>query len=608
MIKIIDKKGPFINDSNSTFKIMRNLFIALVPIILFSCYKNGFLPYQNGDTGVTGLFYPLIFIMLPALTGFITEFLYSWLILKKKGKSLIFHVKSSFSIFPGLFLGLILPMNTPLTIVIMGSLFATIVGKLVYGGFGHNIFNPALVGRLFVITTYAITITSNGGYLNPSELDAVTTATPLSNVVEGIGTYETLVKPYGSLMNFFIGTIPGAMGETSVILCLIGFIYLLFKRVLKWEIPVIYVATVFVMTYMIGLINGVGIWYPLFQILSGGLLFGAIFMATDPVTSPVTKMGRIIYAFMLGILTVTFRYLTPYPEGVLTSILTMNMLVFILDKIGLKAKQNKKYIFIPLIIIGVLLLSITTYIATSFDKPKSDFTIISKEKINNNTTYIVTAQGYSGSIKAKVVVTEDKVLSFEVLEQSDDFYQAVENNDYINVLVKNQYNLDTLDTVAGATFTSSALKKILISVIDDYTDGAGFTKVDTPIVKPKDFEIVSKKEVDGNFVYTVKKKSFGGYLQLEVTVSKEEILDITVLEQKDSYFDKIIEADYINTLLENQNNLENLDTVTGATVSSTSLKDAITKVLEDAKNNLDPIDNQDDESNNDIDSGEKSEE
>lgn len=578
MNKVVTKKGPFIKDNNSTFKIMRNLFIALLPIILFSFYKNGYLPYKNKDVGISGLFYPLVFIILPALNGFIIELFWSKFILKRDGIEVLNTVKSSFSIFPGLFLGLILPMNTPLLIVILGSFFATVIGKLIYGGFGNNIFNPALVGRLFIISTYALTIVNNGGYLNASELDAITKATPLSNIVSGIGSYETLVKPYGSLMNFFIGTIPGSMGETSALLCLIGLIYLLFTKVIKWIIPFTYIITVFIITYFIGTINGVGIWYPLFQILSGGLMFGAIFMATDPVTSPVTKIGQTLYGLLLGLLTVIFRYLTPFPEGVLTSILTMNMLVLILDKIGFKARFKKKYIFIPLTIVIILIATISLYIGTTFSKPKSDFNIISKTKKNNITTYIVTNKGYSSDIKAKIELKDNKILKYEIIYQNDSFYKTIEDNDYINKLIKNQNAINEMDTVSGATVTSTALKKILLNVIYDYTNGKGFIKED--IIKEPEFQIIDKDIINNKTLYTVSQKSFSGKIKLMVTVIEKKITEIQVLETNDSYFEKIKDSNYITDLVINQNNLKDLDTIAGATISSNSLKKAINGLLD----------------------------
>ena len=242
--------GPFIKDNNTTKKMMNHLLIALTPIILFAFIKNGLLPYKKGYTNLFGMFYPIIFILIHTISTFLFEIIFG-LITKKKIKDLI---KNSYSIFPGLFLGLILPLNTPITIVILGALVSSIIGKMLFGGFGKNIFNPALVGRLFIIAIFASTIMSKGGYLNPYEIDTITTSTPLTNasIVEGIGTYETLVKPYGRLLNMFIGNIPGALGETSALLCLLAFVYLTYFKVIKWRIPATYILTVFAITYVIG--------------------------------------------------------------------------------------------------------------------------------------------------------------------------------------------------------------------------------------------------------------------------------------------------------------------------------------------------------------------
>lgn len=583
-MNVISKKGTYIKDNNSTFKIMRNLFIALLPIIIFSFYKNGYLPYSDNKTGVTGLFYPLMFIAIPALTSFLIELIWGKLILKKNTTDLIMYMKSSFSIFPGLFLGLILPINTPILIVILGSIFATIVGKLLFGGFGNNIFNPALLGALFVTSTFSLIITNHGGYLNPSEIDAVTSATPLSHVVDGIGTYATLVKPYGSLLNFFIGTIPGSVGETSALLCLLGFIYLTIKKVIKPIIPLTYILTVFIITFGIGLVNNLGIWYPLFQILSGGLMFGAIFMATDPVTSPTTKVGQWIFGTLLGILTVVFRYLTPFPEGVLTSILTMNMFVVLLDRVGFKARFNKKYITIPFIIILCISFALSFLIGRSYIKEETKtFNIISKETANDITTYVVTSKGYSSTIKAEIKLTINKVISYTILEENDSFYSKVKNSNFTDKLLNNQNALSTVDTVSGATITSSAIKKLLIDVVNDYTSNKGFTnetKTETTNENTDtDFSIISTDKSEDSIIYTISKESFMGPIKLAVTTKDKAITNIEVLEVKDSYFSKIYKNDYLNKLINNQDDLANLDTVSGATISSTSLKEAITKLI-----------------------------
>lgn len=457
--------GPFIKSEKNTNDIMKHLLIALTPIVLFAYIKNGLMPFVKGYTNLLGLFYPLIFILIATSSTFIFETIYKLLFEHKKLKEAI---QNSYSIFPGLFLGLILPLNTPIIILIIAAFISSIIAKMLFGGFGNNIFNPALIGRLFVISAYALVITKNGGYLNSYEIDTITSGTPLTNanLIEGIGTYETLVKPYGSLLNFFVGTIPGAVGETSAFLCLIGLAYLTYFKAVKWKIPVTYILTVFAMTYVIGGMNNQGIWYPLFQIFSGGLMFGAVFMATDPVTSPVTPIGQILYGMFLGILTVTFRFLTPFPEGVLTSILTMNMFVVILDKIGSIARFNFKITIIPFLVAWILILGLSIGISLNAKQEKKDtnFNIIEKTIDGNKATYIVTQKGYSSIIKAKITIENKKVLEINILEQNDSFYQKVEDENFINNLKQNPET----DTVTGATITSTAIKTMLKNTLNDY--------------------------------------------------------------------------------------------------------------------------------------------
>lgn len=445
--------GPFIKSNNKTDKIMKNLIIALIPIILFNEYKNGYLPYIKNKTDLLGLFYPLIVLLASICTTYFTEFIVCK-ITKKEQK---------YSIIPGIFIALILPLNTPIEILIFACILSIVIGKMVYGGYGHNIFNPALIGCLFVLTAYSSIILNNGGYLNSYEVDTIAGATPLSNV-SGLGTYNNLVKPYGSLLDFFLGFIPGSPGETSSLLCLISFLYLAFTKTIKTRISVIYILTVFLMTGIIGYMNNLGIWYPLFHILSGGLMFGAIFMATDPVTSPVTKYGQILYGFCLGIITVVARFLTPYPEGVLTSILIMNLFVFMLDRIGIRNKDYIKKIIISSIILLIIFISIIFSINNSFkNKSDNDFNILEKENINDTLVYIVTEKGFKGNIKAKVEIKNNKVITYEILECSDDYLNVVLKEDYLNKLKENK----NIDTVSGATKTSTALKKLINNVIKD---------------------------------------------------------------------------------------------------------------------------------------------
>jgi Na+-translocating ferredoxin:NAD+ oxidoreductase subunit D len=471
MIDIKKEQGTHIKSTNKTKKIMMHLFIALMPLILFSFYKNGILPYQNGYISVLEMLRPILMILVASLTCVVSEIVYFKFIDKKDNiKELI---KESYSIFPGLFLALTLPLYTPFSILIVGSIIATIVGKMIFGGFGNNIFNPALIGRLFVMSAYGVVIINNGGYFNLQEVDTISTATPLANafIQDGIGSYETLVKPFGSLFNFFVGTVPGSLGETSALFAIIGFIYLAINKVIKVTIPLSYVATVFVMTYLIGSYNNLGLWFPLFHILSGGLMFGAIFMATDPVTSPTTGIGQVLYGIMLGILTVVFRFLTPEPEGVLTSILTMNMFVFLLDKTGAKSRLKFKKAVIPFLVSWIMIVGIGFYIANSYQvvvTKDPNFEIVDKIIANNEVKYIATQKGYVGLIKAEVIIKDGIITKFEVIEQSESFYQRIIDADYANKLVSEQANLKDVDTVSNATVTSRAMKTLLINVMEDY--------------------------------------------------------------------------------------------------------------------------------------------
>lgn len=579
--------GPYIKSSNSTKKMMVRLLVCLLVILGFSVYKNGVLPFQAGKISFLEIFYPVLFVLVPSVTSLIIETLYGIIFLKRRKGGILKFIDSTYSIFPGLFLGLILPINMPLWLLVIAAVIASIIGKMVFGGFGRNILNPALVGYLFLFLFFSSYFQTGGGYLNSLELDTISTPTSLSNVslVEGIGTYETLVKPYGSLQDFFVGTIPGAVGETSALICIIAFLYLAITGTIKWKIPLVYVATVFFITFFIGNMNHLGIWYPLFQILSGGLMFGAVFMATDPVTTPTTSQGQILYGLFAGILTIAIRYLTPYPEGVFISILIMNLFVFLLDKIGARAKFDFRISLLPYMIAWTFIIGLGFYIGNSYieqaGNSDTNFEIISKQTVGTKTTYIATQKGYVDKIKAEIVINNDKVISYKVLEQKESYYHFVYNANYLDTLTNNQFHLNGVDTVSGATITSTALKKLLQNVLNDYFDS------DIPIVEEeeKDFEIVSKLEENGITTYTVNKKSFGGMLKLRIIFEHDVIKEITVLEQNDSYFSMIIDANYITTLIGKQQVLDTVDTVSGATISSTAMKEAVRLTLEDYNKN-----------------------
>lgn len=221
-------------------------------------------------------------------------------------------VNDGSAVITGLLLALTLSPAMPLWMVVVGAVVAIGIGKQVYGGLGSNPFNPALVGRAFLVVTFPVHMTT---WIDP--IDGVTSATPLGLLkMEGTATGYT---------ELFIGNVGGSLGETSALLLILGGLYLLYRGIIDWRIPAFYLGTVAVMTAVLG-------QDPVFHLLAGGLLLGAFFMATDMVTTPVTRTGKIIFGIGAGILVVLIRLYGGYPEGVLFSILLMNTFTPIIDK------------------------------------------------------------------------------------------------------------------------------------------------------------------------------------------------------------------------------------------------------------------------------------
>jgi len=256
--------------------------------------------------------YVLLMLAASVLTAVLTEFV------AKKLRRRPFYMDGS-AVLTGMLLVLVLPPRTPLWAVVVGSVFSIAIVKEAFGGLGYNIFNPALAGRAFVSVSFAGALSR---WIAPTSswlADAVTTATPLG---EGFTTALSKPELYKAL---FFGNVAGSAGETSALLILIGGAILLAFGVIKWHVPVFYIGTVFVMSLIMG-------QDPVFHILAGGLMLGAFFMATDYVTSPLTTLGRIIFAVGAGILVMLIRRLGNMPEGVAFSILIMNAFTPLIDR------------------------------------------------------------------------------------------------------------------------------------------------------------------------------------------------------------------------------------------------------------------------------------
>ena len=223
------------------------------------------------------------------------------------------------AILTGILFAFVVPVGMGLQYVIVGNFVAITLGKIVYGGLGHNIFNPALIGRAFVQASWPVAITTFA-------YDGKAGATVLDAMKRGIPLTDSLIYEGGNqYINAFLGQMGGCLGETSALALLIGGVYLIYKKQIDWKVPAVMIGTVFVLTWAMGA-------NPFMQILSGGLFLGAFFMATDMVTSPITGKGRVIFALGIGILVSLIRIKGGYPEGTAYAILIMNGVVPLIDR------------------------------------------------------------------------------------------------------------------------------------------------------------------------------------------------------------------------------------------------------------------------------------
>ncbi len=269
----------------------------------------------------------LIVTAVAVLSCVLFEYLIQKYLLKKE-----ISISDGSAIVTGVLLAFCLPVNIPLWQIVIGSLVAIGVGKMTFGGLGNNPFNPALVGRVFLFISFPVQMTSwpvPQGF-KTSLTDAITGSTPLGIIKEGVRNSESMdviMQNVPSNMEMFYGHMGGSMGEIAAIALALGFLYLLIKKIITWHIPVTILTTIVIFTGILWLVNPEQNASPVFHLLTGGVMLGAIFMATDYVTSPMTAKGMIVFAIGIGVLTVIIRRFGAYPEGVQFAILIMNAFV-----------------------------------------------------------------------------------------------------------------------------------------------------------------------------------------------------------------------------------------------------------------------------------------
>jgi electron transport complex protein RnfD len=293
--KLIVSYAPHLRTDRSTKTLMLDVLIALVPALLVGLFA----------FGIRALLHMIICVGVSVWAEHV------WCVFMKK-ETTIYDLSA---VVTGLLLAFNLPASAPLWMGAVGAVFAIIIVKCFFGGLGHNFVNPALAARVFLLACWPVQMTT---WINPNfghfiKSGAISGATP------------TVAPDMYAVSDLFFGNIPGSIGEISAFALILGFIYLLVRRVITWHIPVITVGVVYVFT----LITGQDATY---QIFAGGLMLGAIFMATDYTTSPMTVMGQIVYAFLIGILTAVIRFYGSLPEGVSYSILIANIVTPLIDK------------------------------------------------------------------------------------------------------------------------------------------------------------------------------------------------------------------------------------------------------------------------------------
>lgn len=309
--------SPHAHTKTTTQTIMRDVLIALAPALLGSVFFFGIRA--------------LVVVLVSVLGCFLFEKLWcKWM----KQEDQTYDLSACVT---GVLLAYVCPPTIAYWQLLIGDFFAIIVVKMLFGGVGRNMFNPALASRAFLFSwPVAMSTWVKVGWENQagvlSTVDAVTAATPLAAMHQG-------QMPEASILDMFLGNIGGCIGETSALLLLIGFVYLLIRRVITPRIPLVFIGTVAVLTFLFPQGNDRLPWMAA-NLFSGGLMLGAIFMATDYVTSPITKLGQVLYAMGCGVLTVVIRYFGGYNEGVSYAILVMNACVVLFDRLGRPTKYG----------------------------------------------------------------------------------------------------------------------------------------------------------------------------------------------------------------------------------------------------------------------------
>lgn len=595
----LQRTSPNYRQKLSTQKIMRDLTIGLLVIVAYSLF------YQFTSQNTTDYVVKAALIYLVALgVAFATEIV--WALIHKD--NVVEHLKGSFPWVTAIIFALTLPIGTPLYVTAIGSFIAIFFGKLVYGGFGFNIFNPALVGRVVVHLAFGgqLTTTLSNG------VDAIASATPAA----ALAATKWMGDGFSyKLMDLFMGNHGGALGETCIWLILLVGAVLAFRRVFDARIPVAYLGTVLVLSEVFALMNGLDpLTYPLTHLCIGGVVFGAVIMATDPVTSPTSPLGKILFGIGLGFLTMIIRLKANYPEGVLFSILIMNMLTPWIDSLVLgRTNKNigKQWASIGLtlaVAIGCVCgagYSIQNEIAIEKQKAeeaakKAEEAAKKKAEEEANAfnwkllstkgnTYVMETEGYmndNNKLKVEVTIKDDNV-KVKVLESAGEteYYGADlvkgvgqgKMKEFYDKFLANEFktsDIEGVDTATGATMTTKGIVNAI----------KGAIAVSQMEIKGNSYIVTTEGYMNNDKKLKVKVTINGDKVKAEVLESEGEteyygadLVKGVAQGKMQEFHDKFLANEF------NASDIEGVDTATGATMTTKGIVSAIRQAIAASK-------------------------
>lgn len=480
----------------STQRVMFELTLGILVVLGYNVY------FYFSNVGPDYGWHAVTMILTAVGVAVSTEMI--WALFIKKNP--IQYILNSFPWVTALLFVGMMGINKPLYVVIIGSFVAIFVGKILFGGFGHNIFNPAGVGRAFIVLSF-------GGLIVSSFPDVITGSTP-NTVMETMGwvindpaVVTNFLDQFGGLWGLATGTYIGAIGETNTLLIFAVGVYLAIRGIIDWKAPAAFLVSLFIFSSVIALWHGMGVWYPVFNLVTGGVMFGAIFMLTDPVTSPTSITGRLIFAIGIAFLVVLMRVKANLPEGMIRSILFMNMLSPMIDQLtdGQNFVNLKKNIAkVSVVFVGSLALVLVFANMITFIEPQAASEhqiiivlgkplvvselqteglseIVSRTDNGAVSTFIVNVKGYAilenthdtnpQPNQFEVVVNTDTMLvqSVNYLVFSDTYRIGDKTNtaelfdQFIDYDLNDQDG--TIDTVVGATVSSTSVIRALSAVL-----------------------------------------------------------------------------------------------------------------------------------------------